>query len=142
MSETSFSLTYGVEAMIPIEISLLTMRVDDFTRSDNGTQTVWTLDFLEEKRDMIFVQLTNYQQKLAKRYNRNIKPREFVAGVLVLQKEVGSMKDLSAGQLALNWEGPYRVTAKARMGAYYLEYLEERPLPQPWNVYNLKKYYL
>lgn len=84
MSETSFSLTYGVEAMIPIEISLLTMRVDDFTRSDNGTQTVWTLDFLEEKRDMISVQLTNYQQKLAKRYNRNIKPREFVAGVLVL----------------------------------------------------------
>lgn len=25
--------------------------------------------------------------------------------------------------------------------AYYLEDLEERPLPQPWNVYNLKKYY-
>ena len=36
--ETPFSMTYGAEAvskLIPIEISLLSMRVEDFTRSDN-----------------------------------------------------------------------------------------------------------
>ena len=47
------------------------------------------------------------------------------------------MKDQSVGKLAPNWEGPYRVTAIARTGTYYLE----RPLPRPLNICNLKKYY-
>ena len=52
------------------------------------------------------------------------------------------MKDQSARKLTSNLEGPYRVTAVAGTGAYYLEDMEERPLPQPWNICNLKKYYL
>ena len=51
------------------------------------------------------------------------------------------MRDMNAGKLALTWEGPYRVTAIAGAGAYYLEGLDERPLPRPWNIYNLKKFY-
>jgi len=51
------------------------------------------------------------------------------------------MKDLSARKLAPNWECPYRITTVTGAGAYYLEDVEERPLPQPWNVSNLKKYY-
>ena len=62
-------------------------------------------------------------------------------GDLILRKAVGSMKDQNAGKLASNWEGPYRVIATARAEAYYLEDLEERSLPQPWKIHNLKKYY-
>ena len=51
------------------------------------------------------------------------------------------MRDTNAGKLALTWEGPYRVTSIAGAGAYYLEDLDERPLPQLWNVHNLKKFY-
>lgn len=58
-----------------------------------------------------------------------------------MQRIVGSMKDQNARKLAPNWEGPYRVTTVAKMGAYYLEDVEERLLPRPWNVSNLKKYY-
>ena len=56
---------------------------------------------------------------------------------------VGNMRDTNAGKLASTWEGPYRVTAIAGAGAgpYYLEDLDERPLPRPWNVHNLKKFY-
>ena len=39
------------------------------------------------------------------------------------------MKDQGAGKLAPNWEGPYRVTTVAGVEAYYLEDVEERPLP-------------
>ena len=53
-------------------------------------------------------------------------------------KVLGSMES-SLGKLAPNWEGPYQVTVVAEIGAYYLEDLEERPLPWPWNVSNLKK---
>lgn len=58
-----------------------------------------------------------------------------------MQRIVGSMKDQNARKLAPNWEGPYRVTTVAEMGAYYLEDVEERLLLRPWNVSNLKKYY-
>ena len=51
------------------------------------------------------------------------------------------MQDMAAGKLAQSWEGPYRVTAIAGAGAYYLEDLDERLLPRPWNANNLKKFY-
>ena len=90
---------------------------------------------------MVSVQLVSYQQKLVRGYNRNVKPRKFVAGDLVLWKAMGNMKDQSVGKLAPNWEGPYQVTAVARIGTNYLEDMEERTLPRPWNICNLKKYY-
>ena len=67
--------------------------------------------------------------------------REFSIGNLVLRKVVGNTRDVNVGKLALTWEGPYRVTVIAGIGAYYLEDLDERPLPQPWNAHNLKKFY-
>ena len=67
-----------------------------------------------------------------------MKIREFSAGDLVLRKAVGNMRDTNAWKLAPTWEGPYRVTAIAGTGAYYLEDLDERPLPRQWNVHNLK----
>ena len=51
------------------------------------------------------------------------------------------MGDTNAGKLAHTWEKPYRITAIAGARVYYLEDLDERPLPRPWNVYNLKKFY-
>ena len=59
----------------------------------------------------------------------------------MLQKAIGNMQDTNVGKLALTWEGLYKVIAIAAVGAYYLEDLDERPLPRPWNVHNLKKFY-
>lgn len=59
----------------------------------------------------------------------------------MLQKAVESAQDTNARKLALNWEGLYRVTAIVETGAYYLEDMDERPLPRLWNVQNLKKNY-
>lgn len=122
-------MTYRTEVMIPIEISLLKMRVDNYNQGDSDARLVGMLDSLEEKGDMVTVRLADYQQKLAKGYNIGVKSRVFMTGELVLRKVVGSMKDWSAGKLAPNWEGPYRMTATAGMWAYYLEDMEERSLP-------------
>ena len=70
-----------------------------------------------------------------------MKKREFGAGELVLRKAMGNARDVGAGKLAPNWEGSYIVTAIARAGVYYLEDMKERPLPRPWNVQNLKRFY-
>ena len=47
----------------------------------------------------------------------------------MLRKVVGNMQDTNAGKLASTWEGLYRVTVIIGAGAYYLEDLDERPLP-------------
>lgn len=65
-------MTYEVEAVISIEISLLNMRVVDFSPSNNDIQIAGKLNSLEERRDMASVRLADYQQKLAWGYNRNV----------------------------------------------------------------------
>ncbi|XP_075640168.1 uncharacterized protein LOC142611903 [Castanea sativa] len=115
--ETSFSLTYGAEAVIPIELNLL-----------------------EEHREPATIRLAEYQQKLARRYNRDVRRREFSADDLVLWKVVGNTQDVNARKLAPTWEGPYRVTAIVGARVYYLEDLNKRPLPRAWNARNLKNW--
>ena len=80
------------------------------------------LDWLEECRESTTIRLAEYQQRLAQRYNRDVKARESSVEDLVLRKVVGNMQDAGAG-------------------VYYLEDLDEKPLPRPWNVHNLKKFY-
>nr|POF11147.1 hypothetical protein CFP56_33227 [Quercus suber] len=92
------------------------------------------LDLLEEKQEAAVIRLANYQHKLAQRYNQGVKVRDFVAGDLVLHKAIGNAWDGNAGKLALNWKGLYKVTTIAGIRAYYLEDMEERSLPRPWNV--------
>ena len=71
----------------------------------------------------------------------NIKLRPLAPGDLVLRKVVGATKDPSWGKRRPNWEGPFRITLVAGIGAYYLEDLDEKAVPCSWNVNNLKMYY-
>ena len=70
-----------------------------------------------------------------------MKLRPLAPGDLVLRKVVGAAKNPSWEKLGSNWEGPYRITSVARIGAYNLEDLGEKAVPRPWNVNNLKRYY-
>lgn len=69
-----FSMIYGAEAVIPIEVSLSSIKVADFTRSSNHEHMVEGLDALEEKQEMVAVRLVDYWQKLAQGYNRKVRP--------------------------------------------------------------------
>ena len=60
---------------------------------------------------------------------------------LVLRKVVGIAKNPAWGKLGSNWEGPYRITSVADIGAYLLEDLDENVVPWSWNVNNLRRYY-
>ena len=87
------------------------------------------------------VQLAYYQQKLKQGYDANVKLRPLISGDLVLRKVVGTTKNPAWGKLWPNQEGPYRITSKADIRAYFLEDLDEHVMPRPWNVNNLKRYY-
>ena len=87
------------------------------------------------------VQLAYYQQKLKQRYDSGVKLRPLNPGDLVLRKVVGISKNPAWGKLGPNWEEPYCITSVASVGAYFLEDLDEKVMPQHWNVNNLRRYY-
>ncbi|KAL5582068.1 hypothetical protein UlMin_014510 [Ulmus minor] len=139
--ETPFSLAYGVEAVIPIEISLPTFRVDNFDEESNAVLLALATDLLEEKREISQVRAAALQQTIARYYNSKVKLRRFVKGDLVLRKVFLNTKEKGVGVLGPNWEGPYRVRAIIRPGTYELETLEGRVLGNPWNAEHLRRYF-
>ena len=60
-------------------------------------------------------------------------------GDLVLRKVLGTTKNPVWGKLRPNWEGSYRITSVASIGAYFLEDLDKHVILRPWNVNNLKR---
>ena len=77
-------MTYGIKEIILIEVSLSSMKVVDFTLSNNDKYMIGNQDALEERREMVSVRLGNYQQKLAQGYNKKVRPRKFVPRDFVL----------------------------------------------------------
>ena len=53
--ETLFSMTYGAEAVIPLENGFPTMRSSAFTLDGNNELLRWNLDLIEERRENIKV---------------------------------------------------------------------------------------
>ena len=87
------------------------------------------------------IQLAYYHQKLKQGYGVNVKLRPLAQGDLVLRKVLGNTRNLTWGKLGPNWEGTYRITSVAGICAYYLEDLDEKAIPRPWNVNNQRRYY-
>ncbi|CAJ2676632.1 unnamed protein product [Trifolium pratense] len=137
--ETPFRLTYGTEAVIPVETGASSFRTEvPLEGEDNHEMLREELDLLEELRDGAALREATLKQKIAKRHDKKVIKREFDAGTLVLRR---NQKDSREGKLAANWEGPYRVRAKTENGAYYLEDLYGKEIPRPWNAEKLKQYY-
>ena len=124
-------MTYGAEAVIPLETGFPTTRTSSFNPKGNDEQLTRSLDLIEEKRENAMVQLAYYQQKLKQGYDANVKLRPLTPGDLVLRKVVGAVENPAWGKLGPNWEGPYHITSKVGIGAYFLEDLDEHVIPRP-----------
>ena len=57
-------MTYGAEAIIPLETEFPTLRTSSFTPSNNGGLLEKSLDLVKEQRESVMVQLAYYQHKL------------------------------------------------------------------------------
>ena len=134
-------MTYGAEAVIPLENGFPTMRTSTFTSDGNDELLKKSLDLVEERRENAMVQLAYYQHKLKQSYDMNVKLKPLALGDLVLRKVLGNTKKPAWGKLGPNWEGSYHITSVARISVYYLEDLDEKTVLHPWNVNNLKMYY-
>ena len=53
--ETPFSMSYGVEIVIPIETGFLTLRTQSFNPNDNDKLLERSLDLIEERKESAMV---------------------------------------------------------------------------------------
>lgn len=139
--ETPFRLTYGAEAVIPVEIGEPSLRTDRFNEEENDKALREELDLLEERRAVAHVREEAAKQRAAAKYNKKVIPRKLQVGDLVLRRADIGGRNTQQGKLAPNWEGPYRVTSSTGRGAYRLETLQGDEIPRHWNMNNLRKYY-
>lgn len=73
-----------------MKIGLPSMRTMSFSPNENDQFMIEQLDFMEENKEIASIQLADYQWKLSRGYNRNMRLREFVARDLALQRVLGA----------------------------------------------------
>ena len=134
-------MTYGVEAVLPIEIETPTLRTVIHNDEGNTEGLNGELDLLEEKRLDSQLRLAAYQQRAARYYNKKVWQRRFIPGDLVLKRVTQSTKPKNTGPLGPTWEGPYCIRETLRPGTYILESLDGKKVQHPWNAEQLKIYY-
>ena len=104
-------MTYGAEAVLPIENSFPTLRSSTFTPENNDELLGRSLDLAEGKREKAMIHMAYYHQKLKRGYDANVKLRPLSPGDLVMRKILGNTENPSWGKLGPNWEGPYRIAS-------------------------------
>ena len=95
-------MTYGAEAVIPLEIGFPMLRTSTFSSDSNDAMLEKSLDLIEERRESTMVQLAYYQHKLKQGYDSNVKMRPLVVGDLVLRIVLGATKNPNWGKLGPN----------------------------------------
>ena len=135
-----FALTYGMEAVIPTEIGLPTIRTDT-PKSGNAESVVRELDASDELREAAAIRIASYHCRLANSYNKRVKPQMFQPGDLVLRKVFDNTTDPTVGKFQSNWEGPYEVTRLGESESYAIDKIDGTPVPRMWNAMHLKRYY-
>ena len=104
-----FAITYGIEAIIPTEIGMPTIRTR-MPDQENAELVIKDLDTVDELRESATICITSYQRRLTNSYNKRVKPWMFKPGDLVLRKVFENTSDLTVENFQPNWEGPYLVT--------------------------------
>ena len=135
-----FTITYGVEAIIPTEIGMPTIRT--YTLEQGSIELmIKKLDTVDELRESAAIRIASYQDRLERSYNKRVNPRAFHPEDLVLRRVFENTTNPTVGKFQPNWEGPYLITRAGESGAYALDKLDGTTLPRMWNATHLKRYY-
>jgi len=86
---TPYMLVYGIEAVMPLEVEIPSLRVLIDSKLDEVEREkvrYEQLKLISEKRIVAIYHHQLYQRRMAKSYNKKVRPREFHEGDLVLKK--------------------------------------------------------
>ncbi|GAA0154466.1 hypothetical protein LIER_12438 [Lithospermum erythrorhizon] len=118
--ETPFSLVFGTEAVVPVEVCFPNIRQICFDEEKNEECIRECLDFTDELRDHALYRMQRYKHMTTQFYNRRVKIWQLSVGNLVLRLFKAS-KPKKQDKLNSKWEGPYRIRRVIGPGTYELE---------------------
>uniref|UniRef100_A0A803LAM4 RNase H type-1 domain-containing protein n=1 Tax=Chenopodium quinoa TaxID=63459 RepID=A0A803LAM4_CHEQI len=123
------------------QVEVPTARYGLMTEERNQVELIHNLDTVEELRKDARMRMAAYQQEVARSFNKNVRTKVFKLGYWVLRKVYENTREVNAGKLAPNWEGPYEITKVVGNGAYKLRNAEGKEVQRSWNATHLKLYH-
>ncbi|CAL9014029.1 unnamed protein product [Prunus brigantina] len=141
---TTYSLMYGVEAVLPLESQIPSLRMavqEGLTDEENAKLCLQELEALDEKRLEAQQRLECYQARLSNAFNKKVRPRSFQVGDLVLALRRPIITTHKTGsKFTSKWDGPYVVQEVYTSSAYKI-IAEDGLRIGPINGKFLKRYY-
>ena len=142
---TPFSLVYGTEAVLPLEVEIPSLRIslkNLISDEDYRVARLNELELLDERRQQAFNHLQGYQNCLRRNYHKKVKPRTFEVGDLVLmENQKNQTERIKPGKFEPNWLGPFVIISSTQSGAFILATPEGDQLPGYINSMHLKRFY-
>ena len=120
---TPYSLVYGYESIIPLEIEIPYLRIvlkDIMKEPQLWEARMNQLEALDEKRTNALEYLRAYQYRIKRAYGNKVVPKAFEVGDMVLQENISNTtaKDELKGKFDPNWVGPYIIMEVHGKGSY------------------------
>ena len=138
-----YTLTYGMEAVIPIEIEIPSLRVllDTKLVEDEWVKTRYDqLNLIDEKRLTALCHGQAYQRRMIKAFNKKVHSRQFRESDLVLKK-INPVAFDSRGKWMPNYKGPYVVKQAFSGGALVLTEMDKSDSELIVNSDSVRKYF-
>ncbi|XP_057975927.1 uncharacterized protein LOC131163347 [Malania oleifera] len=140
---TPFSLVYEMEAVIPVEVEIPSLRVlkEAELPEEEWVQSWYDqLNLNEEKKMTAIAHGQLYQRRMIRAFNRKMRPWQFQEGDLVLKKILPIHAE-PRGKWTPNYEGPYVLKKAFSRGALLLVDMDRIGLLHPVNSDVVKRYY-
>ena len=141
---TPYFLTYGMEAVQPVEVELKSMRIlmeSQIPEFDWCRERYEQLIMLDERQVNSLSTVQMYQARLQRAFNKRVKPRNIKTGDVVLKSVRAPVPVDPRGKFKPNWAGPYIVKEIYSGGAVKLTDLDGQEFTNPTNLDQLKKYH-
>ncbi|XP_074377675.1 uncharacterized protein LOC141719189 [Apium graveolens] len=126
--ETPFKLTYGTEAMLPIEVKSPSHRAINFDEEANEEGLRTNMELIDEVRDQALAKKERYKEKTKEHFSKKSRVKNFQVGDLVL-RDIEASDLTNTEKLMPKWEGPYKVKEVLRPGTYKLMNMNDSEVP-------------
>ncbi|XP_070020938.1 uncharacterized protein [Nicotiana sylvestris] len=141
---TPYLLVYGTKAVIPAEVEISSLRIVAEAEIDDDEWVKTRLEqlsLIDEKRLAAVCHGQFYQKRLARAYNKKVRPQKFEVGQMVLKRVLPHQVE-AKGKIAPNWPGSFIVTRVLPNGALYLTDIEGKCVDMAINSDAVKRYYI
>ncbi|GKV33401.1 hypothetical protein SLEP1_g41920 [Rubroshorea leprosula] len=142
---TPFSLTYGHDAVLPMELTARSLRIaiqNGLNSGEYNEAMIMELEDLEEAGLTALDVMKAQKLKVARAYNKRVKQKNLAEGSLVWKAVLPlGKKDPRYGKWSPNWKGPFQIHKVLKGGAYWLKSLNGELHPRKINGIYLKPYY-